>query len=63
MSADQRDVLACGCVLTYRESDRDDIDVALIFLTPCSQRHREVALRVRGSRAGQSSLVVRAVPS
>lgn len=55
----QTDTLSCGCVLTYRTRE----SVALIFLTPCSREHSEVAQRVRGSREGRSSLVVKAVKS
>lgn len=54
------DVLRCGCELNYRESEHGE--VALIFLTPCSEPHRQVAEHVRG-RGGirTSSLVVKSV--
>ena len=55
----QTDTLDCGCVLTYRTRE----GVALIFLTPCSREHSEIAQRVRASHEGRSSLVIKSVPS
>lgn len=54
------DVLRCGCVLAYRQSEHGE--VTLLFLTPCSEPHRKVAEDIRG-RGGvrTSSLVVKSV--
>lgn len=63
----QRSVLPCGCVVVQRTADNvvplhSSPSRELLFLTPCSEEHRELAFRVRGSHKGRSSLVVKAVP-
>lgn len=62
MSEREPDVLRCGCELSYRRSPAGE--VALLFLTPCSEPHRNVAEHIRG-RGGvhTSSLVVKSVPA
>lgn len=49
---DRVENLECGCVVVMDHA-RD-----LVHLTPCCERHRTVALMVRGDGEGRSRLIV-----